>query len=593
MSKLSLRTHRCGDLRAQDQGSDVVLQGWVHRRRDHGGVIFVDLRDRYGITQVVFSPEISSQVHQMGESLRSEHVLAVAGKVSLRPEDMKNTQMSTGEIEVYAHEVEIFSTAKTPPFSIEEDIEVSENLRLTYRYLDLRRPRLQKSFFLRHQMNKSIRSYLERNDFTEVETPILCKSTPEGARDYLVPSRVHPGSFYALPQSPQLFKQMLMISGFDRYYQIARCFRDEDLRADRQPEFTQLDIEVSFPTPQLIQDLMEGLMACVWKEVLGVDLPRPFPRMSYDQAMSQYASDKPDMRWNVPLVRLNEVLDQTEFQVFRSVVDSGGEVRGFRLKGGNEISRSQVDQLVEKAKSFGAKGLVWVRKKDGVVNSSVAKFLQAHELEGIAQALSMEDGDLSLVIADRTHVTRSALSQLKHWTLEKFAIAPEKEWAFLWVENFPLLEQDPETGSWNSMHHPFTSPHTEDLEKVREKKNLGSIRAQAYDLVLNGFELGGGSIRIHDSELQKQCFDLLGLSMQQAQEKFGFFLEALQYGTPPHGGIAFGLDRMAMLLSGAKAIRDVIAFPKTQTAYDLVSKAPNEVDADQLLQLHLRLAKKS
>ncbi|MEZ4705049.1 MAG: aspartate--tRNA ligase [Bdellovibrionota bacterium] len=458
----------------------------------------------------------------------------------------------------------------------------------------MRRPSLQKkkkSFLLRHKMYQSVRAYLEAQDFVEVETPILCKSTPEGARDYLVPSRVHPGSFYALPQSPQLFKQILMISGFDRYYQIARCFRDEDLRADRQPEFTQLDIEMSFPTPALLQGIMEGLMAKIWNDVLGVELQLPFPRMSYDQAVSEYASDKPDMRWNIPLVSLNEVLAKTAFNVFRSVIDTHGEVRGFRLAGGNEISRSQVDQLVEKAKGFGAKGVVWVRKKEGKVSSSVEKFLQPSELEGIANALDMSDGDLSLIIADQTNVTRTALSQLKTYAVEKFEVKPEKTWAFLWVENFPLLEKDPDTGRWNSMHHPFTSPHAQDIPKVESREDLGSIRAQAYDLVLNGFELGGGSIRIHDSELQKKCFDLLGLSMEQAKEKFGFFLDALEYGTPPHGGIAFGLDRMAMLMSGAKAIRDVIAFPKTQTAFDLMSKAPNEVDPKQLSELFLQTIK--
>lgn len=586
------RTHNCGQLSAKDKDQTVCLTGWVNRRRDHGGVIFIDLRDRYGITQLVFNPEHNAQAHSIADALRHEDVIAVQGKVFLRLEGMVNKNMATGTIEIYADELNILSKAKTPPFPINEDSEVSESVRLKYRYLDMRREGLQKHLILRHKLNHALRNFLNEEDFLEIETPILTKATPEGARDYLVPSRVHPGSFYALPQSPQLFKQLLMVSGFDRYYQIARCFRDEDLRADRQPEFTQLDMEISFAHEDLIFKLIEKMMAHVWDSVLNKAIPEAqFERMTYAQAMEEYGSDKPDLRWRMPLKNLNAVFEKTEFNVFKSVVNGQGEIRGLRIPGGNAISRNQVDQLVKMAQDHGAKGMVWVRlKPDEGLSSSVEKFLTEDEMQSMAAALELKEGDLALLIADKADVSRRVLGVIKKECIARLDIAPEKEHAFVWITDFPMFEYDQEAGRYFSMHHPFTHPKLDEGQELSEK-TLDTLKAKAYDLVLNGYEVGGGSIRIHDSKMQAKVFDVLNISEEEAKLKFGFFLEALKYGTPPHGGIAFGLDRLAMILSETQAIRDVIAFPKTQNASDLMCEAPAMVPQESLDELHLHVRK--
>jgi aspartyl-tRNA synthetase len=455
----------------------------------------------------------------------------------------------------------------------------------------MRRPELQKNFFIRHKLTQTIRRYLDAEHFVDIETPFLTKSTPEGARDYLVPSRLRPGEFYALPQSPQLFKQLLMMSGFDRYYQIVRCFRDEDLRADRQPEFTQLDMELSFPTQESLFALIEGMFTIILKEVSGVTISTPFPRLSYVDALDRYASDKPDLRWPIELRNVSNTLKETEFKVFRTVIDTGGEVRGFRLPGGDRLSRSQIDLLVEKVKGFGAKGLVWLREGESKRTSSAEKFLRPTELDSMVQALELKKGDLGLFVADKTSVARAALNSLRLHCVDLMKLSPATSYAFVWINEFPMFEYDPDEKRWNAIHHPFTSPRPEDLEILKKNGDLSQVRARAYDLVLNGYEIGGGSIRIHRSDVQQLVFDSLGLSRKEAKQKFGFFLEALEYGTPPHGGIAFGIDRIAMILAGTDAIRDVIAFPKTQSALDLMMEAPSEADAKQLRELHLSVLK--
>ncbi len=585
------RTATCGQLRKSDVGSSAVLKGWVHRRRDHGGVIFIDLRDRYGLTQVVFRPEEAKEIHKRAEQIRVEFVISIAGRVTERPSGMINSQLPTGEIEIVANDIEILSEAKAPPFSLDGESEVSETVRLKYRYLDLRRPELQKKILTRFALTRTIRRYLDNQNFVDIETPFLTRSTPEGARDYLVPSRVHPGKFFALPQSPQLFKQLLMVSGFDRYYQLVKCFRDEDLRADRQPEFTQLDLEISFPTQEKIFGLMEGLFVAIFKEVLGRELKTPFPRLSFEEADERFGSDKPDLRWSIEMRDLSSALKRTSFRVFADTISSGGEVRGLSLPSGGSFSRSQIDQLVEKAKSFGAKGLVWVKPEGSKVTSSAGKNLTDAEMANIQSALQMKSGDLALIVADRASIARTALSALRLHCAEKMNLPPSTDYAFTWIVDFPLFEYDEEEKRYVARHHPFTHPHFEDISLLKEGKHLDKVRAQAYDLVLNGFEIGGGSIRIHRSELQRLAFERLGISAKEAEKKFGFLLEAFEYGAPPHGGIALGVDRIAMLLSKTDAIRDVIAFPKTQSAMDLMTNAPNDADAKQLRELSIKITK--
>lgn len=582
------RTHTCGALGKNDLNQRVTLKGWVQTRRDHGGLIFVDLRDRYGTTQIVFNPKDHAKAHEVAQAIRNEFVISVVGNVIERPKEMINSKMLTGEIEVIVDDLEILSKSKALPFVIDDEVEASEVTRLKYRYLDLRRKPLQNNLILRHRMNQVIRNFMDQRDFLEIETPILTKSTPEGARDYLVPSRVHPGQFFALPQSPQIFKQILMIAGYDRYFQIVRCFRDEDLRADRQPEFTQLDLEMSFPSQEIIQQLLEDLMVAIWKETLGVEIKTPFPKMSYAEAQEKYASDKPDLRWGIEFLDFSSVLKDTQFNVFKSTLGSAGEIRGFKVAHSGEISRSQTDLMIEKAKQFGAKGMVWFKNVGGKVTSSIEKFLSPTEMENIAKKYNLQPGEFGVMVADQPSTVRASLEGLKQHLIEKFQIKPKQEFSFLWIQDFPMFEAG-DNDTVQAVHHPFTRPHNDDVDLVLNKKNLLKARAQAYDLVLNGFEIGGGSIRIHEQELQAKIFEILGLTKENAQKKFGFFLESLEYGTPPHGGLALGLDRIAMILTKSTAIRDVIAFPKTQNAQDLMSDAPSNVDIAQLIELHLKL----
>jgi aspartyl-tRNA synthetase len=580
------RTHTCGELRAANEGETVVLMGWVQGSRDHGGVIFVDLRDRHGLTQVRFEPSAGDEVHALGESLRSEYCVGIRGVVHHRGVNV-NPKMATGEIEVLVSDAALFSRAETPPFEIKEDIDTGEITRLKYRYLDLRRPSLQRNLVLRAQASSITRRYFDANGFCELETPILMKSTPEGARDYLVPSRVNPGTFYALPQSPQTFKQLFMISGFDRYYQICRCFRDEDLRADRQPEFTQIDVEMSFIAPDDVYRIMEGLMAAIWKETLGVEIPRPFPRLSYPEAMDRYGCDKPDTRFAMELVDASGIFAGSAFQVFASTVERGGLVKALNAKGCAGMSRSEIDGLAQVVKPYGAKGLAWFKVNADGWQGPMVKFLGDAEKAALTDALALEVGDVALFVADDARVTNNAMSALRLHFGDKLGLRPKDKFSFLWVTDFPLYEYDEAEGRFYAMHHPFTSPHPEDRHLL--KSDPRDARAQAYDMVCNGTELGGGSIRIHDTETQADMFRILGLTDEEAQHKFGFFLEALRYGTPPHGGIAFGMDRLIMILTGAPSIRDVIAFPKTQKATDLMLDCPTEVDRAQLDELHIRV----
>ena len=582
------RTHRCGELKKAHVGQTVVLDGWVHRRRDHGNVIFIDLRDRFGIAQIVFNQELSAVAHKRAHELRSEFVVSVTGKEMLRPEGSANPDLSTGEIEVMAQAVEILNDAETPPFVIEDEADVTEALRLKYRYLDLRRPKMQRLLRLRHDVTQQVRTFLNGQGFLEIETPMLTKSTPEGARDYLVPSRVNPGSFYALPQSPQLFKQILMVSGADRYYQIARCFRDEDLRFDRQPEFTQIDMELSFIDREQVLSLSEKMISHLFRETGGIELPTPFPRLTYQEAVGLYGSDKPDLRFDMPLYELTAFAAQSEFKVFRETVARGGIVKALVVKEGAALTRSRIDALGETAKSFGAKGLAWVKiVADGQLDSIIAKFLAAAKLRAaVPEATS---GDLLLFVADQQKVVHDVLGRLRLLLGEELSLIDHKLWRPLWVIDFPLLEYDEQTRRYATLHHPFTAPFDEDLPLL--DSDPLRIRAKAYDLVLNGNELGGGSIRIHRREVQTKVFDLLGIGKEEASAKFGFLLEALEYGAPPHGGIAFGLDRLVMLLGGAESIRDVIAFPKTQKAQCPMTEAPSPVDPEQLKDLHIKLDK--
>jgi aspartyl-tRNA synthetase len=578
------RTHTCGALRAEDVGADVVLLGWVHRVRDLGGLLFIDLRDRHGLTQIVFDRD---EVETMAKAkrLRSEFVIGVKGRVQRRSPETINPKVSTGEVEVMVQQLAVLSEAKTPPFPIAEDTPVSEEVRLKYRYLDLRRPRLQSNMILRHKVTSAIRRYFDANGFLEIETPVLTRSTPEGARDYLVPSRVHPGEFFALPQSPQIFKQILMISGMDRYVQIVKCFRDEDLRADRQPEFTQVDVEMSFAKPDTVFGLIEPLMREVFA-VIGRQVDTPFRRMPYADALATYGSDKPDLRPGMPIQDLGGFFRDSSFRVFKEIVAKGGAVRGFVVPRASKYSRSEVDGIVDQAKALGATGLVWARRaEDGTVTSSIMKAMGEDAVRAMLDLAGAANGALLLVAAGEPDPTSKLLGLLRLNLAKKDGLLNPEAFEFLWVVDFPLLEWDPEDRRYVSMHHPFTSPTDADLPLMAT--DPGRVRAKAYDLVLNGSEIGGGSIRIHDAALQSRVFSLLNITPDEAKARFGFFLEALEYGTPPHGGIALGLDRMVAILAGESSIREVIAFPKTAAATDLMADAPSTVDAKQLRELHL------
>ncbi|GAW92692.1 aspartate--tRNA ligase [Calderihabitans maritimus] len=581
------RTHNCGELRANHAGQEVILMGWVHKRRDHGGLIFIDLRDRSGLVQVVFSPEVDKTSFVKAQRVRGEYVLAVRGTVRIRPEGTVNENLATGEIEVYAEELRILNSAKTPPFYIEENVEVDETVRLKYRYLDLRRPDMQQVLILRHRVTKAIRDFLSERGFLEIETPMLTKSTPEGARDYLVPSRVHPGEFFALPQSPQIFKQILMVAGMEKYFQIVRCFRDEDLRADRQPEFTQLDMEMSFVDREDILSLTEELMAYVFWETLGIKLEIPFPRLTYQEAMERFGSDKPDVRFGLELTDVSDLMQDVEFKVFADVIRKGGQVKGINAKGCASYSRKDIDDLTKFVAVYGAKGLAWMAIREDGIKSPIAKFFKEEQLVAIRERMAGEPGDLLLFVADRPAVVADALGHLRLELAKRLQLVDPEELKFVWVIDFPLLEYDEKEKRYVAIHHPFTSPVEEDVERLEAEPE--KIRAQAYDLVLNGTELGGGSIRIHRRDIQERLFRVLGLSEEEVHEKFGFMLEAFEYGTPPHGGIAFGLDRLVMLMARKESIRDVIAFPKTQSATDLMTQAPSPVSPRQLKELHIKL----
>ena len=586
------RTHNAGELRKEQVGQKVTLTGWVQRRRDLGGLIFIDLRDRSGFVQVVFEPETSgAELMEAGDKLRNEFVVAVEGTVTARAENAVNNKIPTGEIEVQVSKVEILNAAKTTPFYIQDNVDVDENLRLKYRYLDLRRPEMQKIMILRSKAVKYMRDFMDNNGFLEVETPMLTKSTPEGARDYLVPSRVHPGEFYALPQSPQLFKQLLMVSGYERYYQIARCFRDEDLRADRQPEFTQLDIEQSFMSLPDFQNMMEEMVVGMFKQTLDAEIPRPFQRMTYAEAMGRYGSDKPDLRYGLELQDLTETVRGSGFKVFNVAIENGGQVKCVVAPGCATYTRKQIDELEAYVKRYGAKGMAWIAVQEEGVKSPIAKFFSEEEMAKIIETAGASKGDLLLFAADSKKVVADALGALRQKLARDLNLIDESVFKFVWVTEFPLLEYDEESGRYMAAHHPFTMPMWEDLHMLETEPQ--NVRAQAYDLALNGFELGGGSMRIYRREIQERMFKALGFSLEEAWEQFGFLLEAFEYGTPPHGGIAFGLDRLIMIMAKRSSLRDTIAFPKTSSAGDLMTQAPSPVTNVQLDALHIGLSGKA
>jgi len=586
--KFSKRTHTCGELSESNIGESVVLNGWVDTRRDLGGVIFIDLRDRYGITQIVFEPTYNKETHKLASHLRSEYVISVEGKVRKRPPETDNPKLPTGHIDVMVDKLIILNKAETPPFQIADNVDVHEDIRLKYRYLDLRRSNMQKNLLLRHDMYQSVRKYFDEQNFVEVETPILMKSTPEGARDFLVPSRVHKGKFYALPQSPQTYKQLLMVSGFDRYFQIVKCFRDEDLRSDRQPEFTQIDIEMSFVDTEDVFEIVEGLMKKLLKEVKGYDLEIPIPRLTFNEAMEKYGSDKPDLRFGLEMVTLNDVVKDAEFRVFKEAVENNGIVTGLLAKGCGDYTRNQLDVLTDFVKKLGAGGLIWMRVKEDGLDAPVAKFFTEEEKQNIIKRMNAEVGDLLFILAGPKLKTLSLMGSLRLEMAKRLDLIPKEEvWKLLWVTDFPLFEWDDETQRYYAMHHPFTSPNLDDVDKL--ESNPGEVRARAYDLVLNGNEIAGGSIRIHNADLQAAMFRALGISDEEANQKFGFLMGAFKYGAPPHGGIAFGFDRLVMLLANENSIREVMAFPKTASATSPMDDCPSPVSDVQLKELHIKL----
>ena len=581
------KTHSCCELGVEDIGKEVVLMGWVLRRRDHGGVIFVDLRDREGLTQVVFNPTVDRAVHEKAHIIRNEFVLAVRGKVDPRPEGMVNPNLHTGAIEVLVTELKILNVAKTPPFLIEDDIEVSENIKLKFRHLDLRRPMMQRNLILRHEAAASVRNFLNNRGFLDIETPFLTRSTPEGARDYLVPSRVNPGQFYALPQSPQIFKQLFMIAGFDRYYQIVRCFRDEDLRADRQPEFTQIDIELSFVGEDDVIEVTEQMMAALFKDVLGLDINPPFTRLTYDEAVGRFGLDKPDTRFDLELKDISDIVADCGFKVFSQVVEKGGMVKALNAKGCIDFSRKEIDDLADFVAVYRAKGMAWIKVRENEWQSPIVKFFTDSEKRALAERIGMAPGDLIFFVADQPKVVNESLGNLRNHLGQRLNLIDENQYRFLWVTRFPMFEFDQTENRFQALHHPFTSPLEEDYGKLKD--DPAAVQSRAYDLVLNGFEIGGGSIRIHQREIQQKVFETLGMDRKTYESKFGFLLSALDSGAPPHGGIAIGFDRLVMLLCGESSIRDVIAFPKTQKAACLLTGAPSGTSKEQLEELYLRL----